>query len=278
MNIKTILYLTWSLAFAAGMNAQESSSPVFEETALPDGALRGLMQVNGRCGALIAGGRLVYSNDIFIVTTHGRSVRWRVLSVTKKDARFARERTASDVSIPPPLSDASNFGTLLMLLERGAQAYTSASTRPLKTEAIKTTWLAAITWCMSNPTICVRGTLADVTILNDQTVLLRLKDLDCRPFKSTRSSQLYVYQTFQQKLHLRRERALEMKAGDTVILSGQPVFHPEAQSAFSQNDKTQPYFVHFRIRSDGTSIGSLEIFDSAWEIFDPKKETLRPRP
>ena len=256
--------------------AQTNAAGIFLEAAPPAGVVKGFMKAGGRYGALIAGGRTVYSNDTFAVTARGHKVTWQVLEVTDKGGRFAREQSAAEVPHSPPPGCVPNFGGLVMMLEDSAREYKAATTDALKDQVMAAARDNAKSWCASNRVMCVKGTLSNLTMADDNTALLRLTNVDCGLFKTIRHPNLYVHSPLEIKIHLTRDQAQGFKAGNTAILSGRPVFRPGTDILLIGDALTQKgALTCFRILTDTRMIGAIDLADPKYDIFDPKAETVQ---
>jgi len=275
-NTSIRLALSWG-ACAWLACAQSNESETFSETTPPPGVVKGFIKAGERRGAVIVGGKTVYSNDVFTVTTRGHKVVWKVLEVSDKVARFAREPSES-LNHPAPSPDcASNFGELAMLLEKGAQSYKSASTRALKDQVLAETRERANAWCSSNRTLCVTGTLSDLTANDGNTALLRLMNVDCGPFSAIRNPGLFINRPFQFIVPMTREQTLSYKAGYAVVLTGCPAFHPGEGLLTVNGLILKPTVTCFLMPVDISCVGALTVTDVKYDIFDPKAETVQKR-
>jgi len=257
--------------------AQTKGAKTFNEATPPPGVVKGFMKAGKRCGALIAGGKMVYSNDVFTVTTRGHKVVWKVLEVSDKKARFARWPfdSANPLSARPDCTP--NFGELAVLLEQRAQAYKSASTGALKDQVMTETHKCANSWCVSNQTLCIMGTLSDLTVIDDTTALLRLKEVDCGPFSAIRQPGLCISQPLQFTVPMTKEQALSFKAGYTAVLTGCPTFHSSASPLLGNDLLPKQSVASFSMLIDAQCIGSLSLADIKYDIFDPKAETVQKK-
>ncbi len=171
--------LIWIVSFAISCVslcwAQTNTSGQYIETNLPPGVYKGIVKVGDRFGVVIVGGKTVYSNDTFTLTTHGLKAKWKVLAVANKKARFARAVPDQVSPYATPPDCVPNFGEFVMLLDKEAKAYQQASTQLLKDKIIAAASVKAQDWCLSNRTMCVKGVLADVIMLATNTARVRLK-------------------------------------------------------------------------------------------------------
>ena len=268
-----VAFLTFLVVASSAL--AESQTAQFEIASIPPGVLKGIIKSGERYGAFIASGRTVYSNDTFTVTKHGHPVTWKVLDINLNGARFAKLSTDTTNAPHPPLDLVSNFGAFLMQLEQGSKVYSAASTRLLKDQAMEAALTSVANWCASNQTLSVIGTLSDLAMVDDRTAQLQLKDLDYGHFKSVQNPKLYINPTFQINVPFTRADAERVKAGDTVVLCGRPIFRPKPSLAADNATSTKPPFTCFSISSDGCLIGCLEIVTPVCDIFDPKKETVQ---
>jgi len=268
-----VAYLTF-LVLASNALA-ESPAAQFENASIPPGVLKGIIKSGERYGAFIAGGRTVYSNDTFTITKHGHPITWKVLDITLNGVRFAKLSTDTTNAPHPPLDLVPNFGAFLMQLEQGSKVYSSASTRLLKDQAMEAAVTSVANWCTSNQTLYVVGTLSDLAMVDDRTAQVQLKNLDYGHFKAVQNPKLFINPTFQINVPFTRTDAERVKAGDTVVLCGQPIFRPKSSLAVENATPLKPPFTCFSIAADGSLIGSLEIVDPVCDIFDPKKETVQ---
>ncbi len=278
MSHKTPIYLVLSGIACAGLAcAQANEALTFSESALPAGVVRGVINAGGRCGALIAGGKTVYSNDVFTVTTRGHKVMWKVLEVSDRTNRFARASSPAANPLSPAPDCRPNFGGLAMLLEQGAQSYKAASTRALKDQVMAETREGASGWCASNRTLCVTGTLSDLTVTDANTARLRLTDVDCGPFSAIKRPTLYMHRPLQFTVPMTKERALSCKAGYTVILTGRPVFQPGVGLLMVDGLVQKQSVTSFMMPVDLQCIGALTVTGVRYDIFDPKAETVQQK-
>ena len=277
MNLRFTLLRSLAIIMCASITyAQTNATERFLIATPPAGVVKGVMKAGARCGVLIVGGRMVYSNDIFTVTTRGHKVAWQALEVTEKKLLFARKlpATANPHSTPPDCTP--NYGDLVMVLEKEARSYTSASTHILRDQAVAKARETASNWCASNQLLCVKASLSDLTMADANTAELHVKNVDSGPFKAIQKPALTVHAPNKIKVPLSRDSALTYKAGNTVILCGRPVFRPGSDIPLIGNALTQPgTFTSFWMPSGSDKIGDLDLTDLTYDIFDPKAETIQ---
>ena len=192
-------------------------------------------------------------------------------------ARFARAvpDKVSPYATPPDF--VPNFGEFVMLLDKEATLYKQASTRMLKDKAMVDARLKAQNWCLSNQTMCVKGVLADVTMLATNTARVRLKKEDMGQSRSFPDSNLFVNVPLEETINVSKETALTFEAGNTVILVGCPVFIPAQDGIILGGRKLMTEsFTYFKMCSDSKPfIGAIRLTDIKCDIFNPKNETVR---
>lgn len=268
-----IRYILALFLCASFSYAQTNSNTQFLEAVPPAGAVKGFIKAGDRCAALIVGGKTVYSNDVFTVMLQGRQSVWKVLAVTDKGARFAYLPEPERTLAPPP-DETLSFGEFLMFLEDRARIYKDASTSVLKEQAVERIRDSARSWCMTNRSLCVKAVLSDIAMNDANSARLSLKNVEYGPFKTNPIPNLYVSPFFKIDVPLKRDQALGFKAGDTVVLSGQPNFclNPHVTS-FINGHMQRGVFTSFSILSDSREIGSLQLYEPKFEIFTPKTES-----
>jgi hypothetical protein len=81
--------------------------PDWKDVEKPHVVVKGTAQFGDRYGALVSGGRMVFSNDVFSTTYKNEVMHWRVLEVTVHDARFERVNPDGTpyVASPPELPE-----------------------------------------------------------------------------------------------------------------------------------------------------------------------------
>jgi len=268
--MKLLPIVIFLITFAAYAQAVPQE---FVETVPPKGIIRGFLQVGGQYGALVAGGDTVYSNDIFAVISRGNTVQWKVLELTADKKRFARD-VLNDNPHATPDNISPNFGDLVMILENDAKKYKAASTKVLKEEELKVTCEDAANWC-SNNVLCVKGELAEISMESSAFATIRLKNVDTGPFAKMRIYNLFVDTSYQLEIPIAREKALMVKAGDTVIICGKPVFYPGSLKFIADAIRGKKTFTQFRMLGDIAMIGSLDIEDLKFDIFDSRNESVK---
>jgi len=238
---------------------------------------KGIVKVGDRFGVVIVGGKTVYSNDTFTLTTHGLKAKWKVLAVANKKARFARAVPDQVSPYATPPDCVPNLGEFVMLLDKEAKAYKQASTQLLKDKIIAAARVKAQDWCLSNRTMCVKGVLADVIMLATNTARVRLKKEEMGQSKSFPDSNLYVNVPIEETISVSKETALTFQAGNTVVLVGCPVFIPAHDAPVPGERKLiTESFTYFKICSDRKPfIGALRLTDIRYDIFEPKNETVQ---
>lgn len=272
--ITFIRFALSSMACASLASAQTNETRTFREAIPPAGVVKGIMKAGNRCGVLIVGGKMAFSNDTFTLITRGHKVKWQVLEVTDNKSRFAREVSESESTRSPPLDCPPNFSELVMLLEESARSYNDASTRLQKDDVMAKTHKIAQSWC-TNDLLCIKATLSDVSMAKDGIALLRLCNIDRGPFDAIAKPFLHVNKSSDIKVMVPRERALSYKSGYSVILSGRPKFRPGAETPLVDELTKQGTFALFRMLSDFIPIGSLDLTDIKFDIFDPKVESVQ---
>lgn len=280
MKINTLSFSLWiaTMALFAGRPAlaQDPVALMFTESASPAGVIRGYVKAGDRWGALLAGGRTVYSNDTFTVKSRGHTCLWKVLEVSNGRARLARAESspASPFSTPPDCKP--NFGEFLALFDKGSRAYKEASTQVQKNQIMSTLRENAKQWCSQHAVLCVKGDLSDLVMQDDNNALLRLQNVDCWKFKPPRTPTLYIYPSFEVRIPISREQALSLKKGDQVILCGRPTFRSGSDTLPNIDGLAQlTCFTSFRMLPDVASIGFLSLEDVRYDIFDPKSDSVQ---
>lgn len=76
-------------------------TPDWKEIEKPTVVVKGIMDMGGKRAALVSGGQIVFSNDVFSTTYQGKVHYWRVTEVTADAARFA-EVDSGGQPLPPP--------------------------------------------------------------------------------------------------------------------------------------------------------------------------------
>lgn len=262
------------LSFANGLLAQAITNQECVVATPPAGVVKGIISAGERSGVLIVGGRTVYSNDTFTVTTRGHQVTWKVVSFSNNQPRFAR--LVSDSSSPLSTSPDSvpNFDKLVMLLESEAITYKAASTSILKDEAVTSTREYLGNWCQSNQ-LCVAATLSDISMINDTTAALRLSNVHRGSFERIRNPCLFATGPHMINVPMTKDQAAMFKAGYKVIISGCPSFSSGKDQPMADALIQAKSFVSFLMSHDIRFIGAIYFDQIKYDIFDPKNETVQ---
>jgi hypothetical protein len=266
-------YVLLGLLLAYCASAQEPAGG-FQEATPPAGVVKGFV-TNGKSGVLVIGGRVVYPDETFTVTSHGRMVIWKVIEIKNRKARFARSISGPANMLAPPPDSTPNYGSFLDILQQGAQAHKAASTSVQKEQIMASLRDAAKAWCAENAVFCIRGIVTDLTMLDDRTAQLRFKIADGAQEVGWKDN-LIFHGPFQLNIPLRRDQALGYIAGHHVFLCGRPTFLAGPLPLFTSGITRQTPFASFQM-FDGFSmmIGSLQIDNPRFEIYDPANETIQ---
>jgi len=256
--------------------AQTVTNQEFVEAKPPAGVVKGTMRAGDRCGVLVAGGKTVYSNDTFSVTTRGHQVTWKVTGFTNNQPRFARL-----VSGPPsPYSTSPdcvpNFGELAMLMESEAIVYKAASTKILREQTMAATRMRVATWCKTN-ILCVSATLADISMVDENTACLKLSNVNRGAFDNIRYPSVFIQGPSSISVPMTRDEAATLKAGYKVIITGSPSFGLETLTTLNGNPIYKEGLVRFVVSllGDPHIIGALFLDQVKYDVFDPTKETVQ---
>lgn len=252
--------------------AQETPGSCFREANPSPGLIKGIIRTGDREGVIVIGGKTVLPGETFTVTTRGVKVVWKVLAVTAGKARFARAVSAAADSCATPPDCRPNYADFLKVLQRGAEAHKAASTSVQKEQILAATRESARLWCASNTLFCVQGTVLDVNMLDDNNARLRLK---CADDPNALNHSFFLLRPLSIEIPIRRERAITHKAGDHVLLCGRPVFIKSSGSLIADGMTLGESFASFLILHGGTPIGSLQLSEPRFDIYDPKCETLQ---
>ena len=264
------------LSHAVGLFAQAVPDQDFIEAKPPVGVVKGTMRAGDRCGVLIAGGKTVYSNDTFSVTTRGHQVPWKVTGFTNNQPRFARLVSGS----PSPYSTSPdcvpNFDKLVMLMESEAIVYKAASTKILRDQAMAATRKRADAWCKTN-ILCVAATLADISMVDDNTACLKLSNVNRGAFDNIRYPSVSLFGPRHINVPMTQEKAGSLKAGYRVIITGTPSFGFGDGNLMSDGLLQQNGFVCFRllVLTQPSFVGAVFLDQVKYDVFDPKNETAK---
>lgn len=262
------------LSHAVNLFAQALPDQEFIEAQPPAGVAKGTMRAGDRCGVLVAGGKTVYSNDTFSITTRGHQVTWKVTGFTNNQPRFARLVSGS----PSPFSTSPdcvpNFDKLVMFLEPEANTYKAASTSILKDKAVAKVREHLGNWCRSNQ-LCVAATLSDISMVNDTTAQLRLSNVHRGSFERIRNPCLFATGPHMVNVPMTKDQAATFKAGYKVIISGCPSFSSGKDSQIVDAILQTKSFVSFLMSADTRFIGAIYLDQIKYDIFDPKNETVK---
>ena len=274
---KSVCLLFLVMSCVSILCAQTNTPGQYIETNLPVDVCKGFVKVGGRFGVLIAGGKTVYSNDTFTLTTRGVKAKWKVLEVVDKKARFARALPDKVSPYATPPDCAPNLSELVMLLDKEATLYKQASTQLLKDKIVAAARLKAQNWCSSNQIVCVQGKLADATMMTTNTARVRLETVDFGQSATVPNSNLYVKLPLEETINVSKEIALTFEAGNIIVLAGRVTFLP-AHDSYVIGEKKQfnDSFTYFRMGSAPKPfIGAIRLTDIKYDIFNPKNETVR---
>jgi hypothetical protein len=262
------------LSLANGLFAQAVTNQECVVAAPPAGVIKGIISAGDRSGVLIVGGKTVYSNDTFTVTTRGHQVTWKVVGFANNQPRFARLGSDSSSPLSTSLDAAPNFDKLVMFLESEAITYKAASTSILKDKAVARTREHLGNWCQSNQ-LCVAGTLSDISMVNDTTASLRLSNVYRGSFERIRNPCLFTSGPHMINVPMTKDQAATLKAGYKVIISGCPSFISGKDQQIVDANLQVKSFVSFLMSHDIRFIGAIYLDQIKYDIFDPKQETVQ---
>jgi hypothetical protein len=110
-------------------------------------------------------------------------------------------------------------------------------------------------------------------MLDDTTAQLRLNNADAE--KVGLKENFIYHGTFRINIPLPRDQALGYKAGHHVLLCGRPTFLAGPLPLFASGITRQTPFASFHMLYGASIIGSLQIDDPRFEIYDPANETIQ---
>lgn len=265
-----------SFSLATALFSQAVPEQEFIEAKPPVSVVKGTMRVGDRCGVHIVGGKTVYSNDTFTITTRGHTVTWKVIGFTNKQPRFARLALDNSHLLSPPLDCVPNFGNLLMLLEEKAAKYKSASTSILKDQVMTETRNRVAEWCNTNQ-LCIAATLADIRMIDDATACLQLANVNRGAFNSIRYPLIFMEGPCRISIPITKNKAASLKAGYKVIITGNMSFSPKDEMLMADGPVRRKGHVSFWINLEGDPrfVGAVLLDQVKYDIFDPKNETVQ---
>ncbi len=167
-----------------------------------------------------------------------------------------------------------NYADLLKVLQQGAEAHKAASTGVQKEQILAATRESATLWCASNTLFCIQGIVTDLTMLDDKTAQLRLRSAEGSAADAWKHN-LYISAPLRINIPLSREKALGHKAGYHVLLCGRPSFIPGPESLLLFGTAYNRSFASFMMLQGTAPIGSLQIAEPRFQIYDPAKETMQ---
>ena len=262
------------LFLTQGSIAQVVTNQGFVVATPPEGLIKGVIKAGNRSGVLVAGGKTVYSNDTFTVTTRGHQVIWKVIGFPNNQPQFARLLLSSPSPYSTSLDCSPNFNKLVMLLESEANLYKAASTKILRDQVIATTRKRVEEWCKTN-TLCVVATVADISAVDDKTVKIKLSNVNRGEFDRIRYPSVSLWGPTHITVPMTRDKAGLLKAGYRVVLSGIPSFNPGTDNIMGDGFLQQSGFVSFRFSliGDPRFVGAVNLNQVKYDVFDPKLET-----